>query len=57
MLRGSLADIYDLHLNRVVLLGQVTNKIHLHLRKMYQHHNRQGADLVLEALKHDTLIK
>ena len=24
---------------------------------MYQHHNRQGADIVLEAPKHDALIK
>ena len=24
---------------------------------MYQHHNRQGADIVLEALKHDPLIE
>ena len=30
---------------------------YLHLQKMYQYHNRQGADIVLEAPKHDLLIK
>ena len=30
---------------------------YLHLQKIYQHHNRQGADLVLEARQHDSLIK
>ena len=55
MLRGALTHKYDLHLNGVVLLGHVTNKIH-HLQKMNRHHKRQGADLVLEAPKHDPLI-
>ena len=57
MLRGAVNHIYDLHLNGVVLLGHLTSKIHLHLQKMYQHLNRQGAELVLEAPKHVSLIK
>ena len=30
---------------------------YLHLQKMYRHHNSQGAGIVLEAPKHDPLIK
>ena len=38
------------HLNGVVLWGHVTNKIYLHLQKMYQYcQTRQGANLVSEA--------
>ena len=29
---------------------------YLQLHKMYRHHNGQGADLVVEAPKHDPLI-
>ena len=57
MLRGALTHKYDLHLNGVVLLCHVTNKIHLHLQNMYWHHNWQGADLVLGAPKHDPFTK
>ena len=57
MLRAALTHKYAWHLNRVVLLGHVTNKIHIHIQKMYWHHNRQGDDLMLEAPKHDPLIK
>ena len=32
-------------------------KLYLQLQKMYQHHNRQSADLVVEAPKHDPLIR
>ena len=48
----SLTHKYTWHLNGVVLLGHVTNKIQMH-----QHHSRQGADFVVEAPKHDPLIK
>ena len=57
MLRGALTHKYDLHLNGVVLLFHVTNKIQLYLRNMYWHHNCQGANLVLGAPKHDPFTK
>ena len=49
MLQRAITHKYD--------LGHVTNKIHLHLQKMYRHHLRKGPDLVLEAPKHEPLIK
>ena len=57
MRRGALTHKYAWQLNRVVLLAHLTNKIYLHLQKMYRHHNRQGVDIVLEAPKHDPSIK
>ena len=30
---------------------------YLYLQKMYRHHNRQGADVVVETSKHDRLFK
>ena len=38
---------YAWHLNGVVLLGHVANKIYLHLQKIYRHHSSQGANIVL----------
>ena len=43
MLRGALTHKYAWNLNEVVLWDHVTNT-YLNLQKMYQHHNRQGAD-------------
>ena len=38
------------------MLVHVTTKIHI-FTNTYGHHNRQGADIVLEAPNHDPLIK
>ena len=46
---GALAHKYAWYLK--------TNKTYLKLQKMYWKHNRQGANIVLEDLKHDPLIK
>ena len=56
MRQRALTHKYTWHLNRVFLLGYVTNKMHIHLQKIYWHHNRLGADIVLETPKHDPLI-
>ena len=54
MRRGAVTHKYPWHLNGVVLLGHVTNKIHISTCRRFI---ETTTDIVLEAPKHDPSIK